>query len=153
MTNVHRGAALVLSAAAAFTPACTGLEPAALTAGASAAETGVTFFVKGKARSFEVAGFEDALTAMRRAGDELAFRLDEEEITDRRARLVYFDENHTSIVVVVERRTLRVTMLQTDVGTFGPPGLATVLLNRAQSQLKEMGAYAEPPLGGNSQRP
>lgn len=154
---------------------CTGLEPAAISAGASAAQSGVTFFSRGKLRSFELVTFEDALEAVRRAGARLSMRLVEEEIRDAgapaasgdavaatpedqhvadrtgadvssgRARLVFHDERGGSVVVVIERRTATVTFIQADVGLLGDTGLSSLLLMETYDELREMEAYIDDP--------
>lgn len=154
---------------------CTGLEPAAISAGASAAQSGVTFFSRGKLRSFELVKFADAVEAMRRAGARLSMRLVEEEVRaaddfvesgdavaatpedqhevdrtgadvpDGRARLVFHDERGGSVVVVIERRTETVTFIQADVGLFGDTGLSSLLLMETYDELREMEAYIDDP--------
>lgn len=154
---------------------CTGLEPAAISAGASAAQSGVTFFSRGKLRSFELVKFEDAVEAMRRAGARLSMRLVEENVRDagepvgsadavaatpedqhevdrtgadvpgQRARLVFHDERGGSVVVVIERRTATVTFIQADVGLLGDTGLSSLLLVETYDELREMEAYIDDP--------
>lgn len=155
-TMARLAAAVVALGAGAAGTGCTGLEPAAIGAGASAAESGVTFFTRGKARSFEPVLFTDAVAAVRAAVERLKFAADagEFEFTDergdlvaeespaaRRARMVYTDELDESIVVVVARRTEHVTMIQTDVGTFGLTGLAAALTAQIKEELRRMEAY------------
>jgi hypothetical protein len=143
-----------LSAALGALSACTGLEPAAIGAGATAAESGVTFFSKGKARSFEPAVYGDVVAAVDRAAAALAFHRASDQRTDSRgravaldapeqtrARLVFLDEHDESIVIVVERRTANITMLQSDVGVLGFTGLAATLTGRVQAELRVHGAY------------
>lgn len=144
----------IVACTLSFSAGCTGLEPAAIGAGATAAESGVTFFSKGKARSFEPAVYSDVLAAVRAAGAALAFEVRSDERADgrgrvvppgdaaeRRARLVFADEKGETIVIVVERRTERITMLQSDVGVLGLTGLATTLTARVQAELRASGAY------------
>lgn len=154
---------------------CTGLEPAAISAGASAAQTGVTFITRGKARTFELAKFEDVVIAVQRAGEKLAFRAGEEhtpreagdepltaeeqrdaeeraralaeaedgvlEDSETRYKMVLYDEQEQWVVVLVERRTANVTMIQTNVGTFGEEGLASLYMRQVFAELHQMGAY------------
>lgn len=117
---------------------CTGLEPAAISAGASAAQSGATFFTQGKFSSVELAGFEDAMKAVGKAAEEMSLLLDEEELEPKRARLVYEDEQGQSMVVVVERRSATVTQIQADVGTFGENGLASLFMRQMAAQLAAM---------------
>ena len=57
---------------AGLLPACTGLEPAAISAGATAAQSGATFFTQGRFVSVELTSFDDAGFAVRAADEELA---------------------------------------------------------------------------------
>jgi hypothetical protein len=132
----------LLAAACAGLCACTGLEPAAISAGASAAQSGATFFTQGKFSSVELVGFDDAVQAVRMAGEEMSLRLDEDEAELKRVRLVYEDEQGQSIVVVVERRSATVTQIQADVGTFGENGLASLFMRQMAAQLVAMRAHS-----------
>ena len=120
---------------------CTGLEPAAISAGATAAQSGATFFTQGRFSSIELTEFKDAEIAVRAAAGEMSLRLAEDEPGPDRTRLVYFDEQHQSIVVVIERRTETVTSIEADVGTFGENGLASLLMRQTAAQLQAMRAY------------
>jgi len=156
--------ALTLLSAAAG--GCTGLEPAVLGASATAAQSGATFFSRGKFRSFELVRFDDAVTAIRAAAEKLSLAKREDEVTPARgsaapqpenvegddsapnipgvrARLVFRDDRGQSLVVVIERRSATVTMIQIDAGTFGEAGLASLLLSQAFDTLSEMGAYVD----------
>lgn len=134
---------------------CTGLEPAAISAGASAAQTGATIFTQGKLTTFEPVRFGDCVTAVRAAGQRLGLLLRADEPgqadeADRRLRLVFDDERGQSIVVVVQQRTPTLTRLTIDVGTFGPIGMANLLLQETIERLNAMDARAraarEPPI-------
>lgn len=131
---------MLLALSAVGLGACTGLEPAIIGAGATAAETGVTVFTKGKAVRFEPARYEDVLTALRAAAKRLALNFQEDELEERRARLVYTDDRTGNIVAVVEARTEHVTMVQADVGTFGYSGLANLLVSETNAELSYMKA-------------
>jgi len=120
---------------------CTGLEPAALSAGASAAQSGATFFTQGRFTSIELARFDDAERAIRAAAKEMSLRFIEDETGDERTRIVYRDERGQSIVVVVQRRSETVTRIAADVGTFGENGLASLLMRQTAAQLRSMDAY------------
>lgn len=154
---------------------CTGLEPAAISAGASAAQSGVTFFSRGKLRSFELVEFDDAVTALRAAAARLSLEMEQEDVHPRaprrdggrepgsapgdyadsgrkgesamngRARIALRDERGASVVVVIERRTATVTFIQADVGLLGDTGLASLLLMEAYDELRDMGAYIDDP--------
>lgn len=145
--GAHRLATLMLCIMpAAAIPACTGLEPAAVGAGASAAESGVAFFAKGQATTFEPVMFVDAVAAARRAANllNLSITADEPGLnreTDRRHRFVFRDERSESTVVVIERRTETITLIHADVGTFGPTPMASLIVNTIMERLRAAGAY------------
>ena len=124
---------------------CTGLEPAAVSAGASAAESGVSIFTQGKVQKFEPAPYEVVLAAMRESAAVLDLKLTEDETADQRTRLVFRDDLDTSIVVVVQRRTSTVTWVQGDVGTLGRTALASLLLTEVGNRLRAGGAYVTTP--------
>lgn len=136
-------APLLAALAGAAAAGCTGLEPAAVSAGATAAQSGISILERGKARSFELARFPDVVDALRRAGERLELRLTTDQADDHRARLVFRDERGESVVAVVERRTGAVTLLQTDVGVFGNVGLATLLMNQVYAELARAGRYTD----------
>ncbi|MBX3386669.1 MAG: DUF3568 family protein [Phycisphaeraceae bacterium] len=140
-------AGLAACAVAPFAlPACTGLEPAAISAGASAAQTGATVFTQGKLTTFEPVEFHEAVESLRIAADRLnlQLRIDEPgegDETDRRIRLVYDDERKQSFVVVIQRRTATITRISVDVGTYGPVGMANLLILEMIDELRSRGAY------------
>ena len=144
MRCTHTGP-ILLTACCATLSACTGLEPAALSAGASAAQSGATFFTQGRFTSIELARFDDAEKAIRAAADEMSLTLDEDEPGQARTRIVYRDERGQSIVVVVQRRSETVTRIGADVGTFGENGLASLLMRQTAAILRKMNAYEGEP--------
>lgn len=146
--------------------ACTGLEPAVIGASATAAQSGATFFSRGKFRSFELVRFDDAVIAIRIAAEKLSLAKLEDEVQLQRrdasvpaepieddaaapnipgvrARMVVQDDRRQSLVIVIERRSATVTMIQIDAGTFGEAGLASLLLSQTFDNLSEMGAYVD----------
>lgn len=135
LTWSARARAAVLAGAVSVMCGCTGVEPAIVGAGASAAETGVTIVTKGKLVRFEPARYEDVLAALRTAAATLKFTFREDELEPRRARLIYKDDRTGSIVAVVEWRTEHITMVQADVGTFGYAGLGGLLLSETNAEL------------------
>jgi hypothetical protein len=109
------------------------------------AQTGVTIFERGKARTIERAGFDDAVAAIRRATVKLSLKQTIEDPTRGRLRMSFHDERGQSIVIVIERRTETVTMLQADVGALGEIGWATLVLNQAVAELTIAGSLPPPP--------
>lgn len=127
-------------------PACTGLEPAVVGAGASAAESGVSFFERGKVTGFEPVHYADTVDAVRFTAERLKLRIIEDEPgegrdADRYHRFVLRDEEGESLVVAIERRTEAITRIHADVGTFGPTPLVGLVMNRTIERLKRTGAY------------
>lgn len=120
-------------------PGCTGLELPAISAGAAAAQSGVTFLSRGKAQAFEAASLEDALGAVRRAAEHLTLNSLREEVGEGRATLRFSDERGQVIVFVIERRAPRITRLQADVGVLGWTELATLFIANVQEELKRNG--------------
>jgi hypothetical protein len=146
--------------------ACTGLESAVIGASATAAQSGATFFSRGKFRSFELVRFDDAVIATRVAAEKLSLAKLEDEVQLQRraaavpaepiedaaaapnipgvrARMVVQDDRGQSLVIVIERRSATVTMIQIDAGTFGEAGLASLFLSQTFDNLSEMGAYVD----------
>ncbi len=139
--NARGVSTALLIGVAAVGASCTGLEPAAISAGASAAQSGATFFTQGRFTAVELASFTDALDAVHAAATDMSLDLIEDTIEDGRARIVYRDERNQSIVVVIQRRTESVTRVRADVGTFGENGLASLLLRQMSAKLREMEAH------------
>jgi len=161
-----RSILIALGLLAAAAGGCTGLEPAVIGASATAAQSGATFFSRGKFRSFELVRFDDAVVAIRAAAEKLSLAKREDEVTPARgsaasqsrqadgddsapnipgvrARIVVRDDRGQSLVIVIERRTATVTVIQIDAGTFGEAGLASLLLSQTFDNLAEMGAYVD----------
>ncbi len=136
---------LLMLAAPLLLAGCTGLEPAALSAGASVAQTGVTILDRGKARTVERATFDDALNAVRRAAANLSLVQTVEDPTPGRMRMSFHDERGESLVIVVERRTKTVTLLQADVGALGESGWASLMLRQILAELTVAGSLPPPP--------
>ena len=121
---------------------------AALSAGASVAQTGVTFFDRGKARTVEYATMQESLDAVRIVIRVLALERTLEDpappepsvatpLTDpaRRVRMSCRDERGQSVVIVLERRTATVTLIQADVGVLGEMGLASLVVKQILTEL------------------
>jgi hypothetical protein len=133
--------------------ACTGLEPSAVSAGASVAQTGVTIFDRGKARTVELAEFDDVVDAARRAAARLSLTRTLEDATPGRLRLAFEDDRGDSIVVVVERHTRTMTLIQADVGALGEIGFASLMVKQILAELTNKGALPPPPKPPAGQKP
>lgn len=123
--------------------ACTGVEPAALSASASVAESGVTFLGRGKAQTFQMASLAGAADAVRLAATDMRLTTTRDRHDDNgRVYLSFKDERDASVSIMVKRRTETVTQLKTDVGFFGNGDLAALLLLRTIEHLREAGSAA-----------
>jgi hypothetical protein len=142
---VPRTAAILALAAllAVCQAGCTGLEPAAVSAGATAAQSGITILERGKARSYELARYPDVVAAMKLAAGRLGLAQTIDEVGEARARMVFKDDHGDSIVAVVERRTGSITLVQTDVGVLGATGMGTLLLNQTFAEIARAGHYLD----------
>jgi hypothetical protein len=120
--------------AVALLGGCTGLEPAALSAGASVAQTGVTIFDRGKAKTMEFVRIEDATAALRRVVN-LSLTEISEDVQPGRVRMELCDDHRDTIVVVLERRTATMTHIQGDVGTFGDIGYASLVVKQILTEI------------------
>ena len=113
------------------------LVSSAPSAGAGAAEAGVTRFEMGKVTRFEIAQYEDVIEASRLAAEDLSLYLKEEKIEENRASFRYLDDKDQKIDLLIERRTDTITYIQVDVGIFGPQGLGLLTLNQILNELAE----------------
>lgn len=125
---------------------CTGIEPAIVGAGATAAESSASLFERGKVTAFEAVQFGDAVDAVRVTAERLDLRIvcdepSEGDEAGRYHRFVLRDEEGESLVVSVERRTESITRIHADVGTFGPTPLVGLVMNRTIETLRRTGAY------------
>jgi len=128
----------VLCILLASTYGCTAcLVGSAGTAGAGAADAGVTRFEMGRVTRFEIAQYEDVIEASRRAAENLSLDLKEENIEENRASFRYLDDKDQKIDLLIERRTDTVTYIKVDVGIFGPQGLGLLMLNQILNELPE----------------
>jgi len=109
----------------------------AATAGAGAAEAGVTRFEMGRVTRFEIAQYEDVIEASRLAAENLSLDLKEEKIEENRASFRYLDDKDQKIDLLIERRTDTITYIKVDVGIFGPQGLGLLTLNQILNELPE----------------
>jgi hypothetical protein len=123
--------------AAAILPlaACTGLEPAAIGAGTSVAQSAVTVFDRGKARMVERVGRADAVAAARSAAESLSLRLEGEREYPMRTVLFYRDDHNAPVTVGIEARTPTMSLIQVDVGLLGEVTMATAFLRQFQEAL------------------
>lgn len=143
--TLARIAASAISAALLALASCTGLEPAALGAGATVAQTGVTIMDRGKAKTIELAAFPLAVDATRRVMAKLCMTQTVEDPSPGRLRMSFHDDRGQSVVVVVERRTDTVTLLQADVGALGEAGLASLVVKQILAELTTSGSLPPVP--------
>jgi len=116
-------------------PACTGLEPAAVSAGTSVAQTGVTILDRGKARVVEMVSYDEALAAVYGAADKLSLTQTRCDPTKMRQCLAFVDDRGDHLTIVIEGHTRSMTMIQADAGTFGEVLIASLFVKQVQVQL------------------
>lgn len=124
-------------------PACTGLEPAAIGVGVSAAQTGVTLLSGRTVRSYELARFEDVIAAAKRSAESLDVELRRERSTDRRVLLEYRYGQSLGLSVDVRRQTETVTSILIRMGSKSQRGMAGLYLRDLFHELRDAGAYLE----------
>jgi hypothetical protein len=144
---------LILVGLAGAAGGCTGLEPAALEAGTTVAQTGVTMFDKGKARTVELARFDEVVQAARLAAARLSLKQVGEHPSTDRLRMAFEDDRRGSIVVVIEARSETMTMIQADVGVFGETGIASLVVKQILTELTNKGSLPPPPKPPPGQKP
>jgi len=114
---------------------CTGLEPAALSAGASVAQSGVTLLGRGKAQTIRLATFEACKDATADVAAELGLKLNSRRGDDDFERRSYVDDQNQVITIEIKRRTAEMSQLKSDVGLFGPNVLAVFVLERIATRV------------------
>ena len=125
----------ILSASTYGCAAC--LVSSAPTAGAGAADAGVTRFEMGRVTRFEIAQYENVIEASRVAAENLSLALKKEKIEENQASFRYVDDKDQKIDLLIERRTDTVTYIKVNVGTFGPQSLSLLMLNQILHELPE----------------
>jgi len=124
-------------------PACTGIEPAVIGAGATAAETGVTLLDTGSLKTFELARFEDLVAAAERAGASLGLSLLNEVRKDGYVWRYYRYGDRDKLVVTIRRQTPSVTTVRLKVGAKADQAMAALYLRVIYDDLRDSGAYLE----------
>ena len=114
-----------------------------VTVGSSAGQAGISGYQNGKIKSFEVARYEDAVEAARRAGDAISLELQREATEEDKITLYYIDGKNEKVRVLIERRTDTLTYIQIDVGFFGSKGLALVMINQIIHEIASEGKYLQ----------
>jgi hypothetical protein len=153
---MRRFFATLTSVAGVFALAgCTGLEPAALSAGASVAQTGVTILDRGKARTVELAKYQDAVDATRRVMAKMTMTqtLEDPSPDGHRVRMSFHDDRNERVMIVIERHTDTVTLLQADVGLLGEAGIASLVLKQILAELTKAGSLPPVPMPPANQKP
>lgn len=133
---------LAAVALALVLPGC-GVELGILAAGASAAQSGVSFFSRGRLHSYEVVRMEEVVIASDRAAETLALRRINQRFEEDRVWRYYQDGQGQKIEVEIQERTSRVTAVTIDVGSLGKRGMASLYLRQLLDELSEMDAYLE----------
>ena len=116
---------------------------------ASAVSTGNDIYQLGKLDTAEMARFNDAVPAARRAAAELCLEAQGSERRKRGGLLLSFaDAKGAGLKVLVERRTDMLTRVRVDVGWFGSEPTARLFLSRMRAHLPKPPAPAPPAASG-----
>jgi len=138
------GAALLIGMAPLTMSGCTGLEPAALGAAVSGAQTGVTLLSDTEVWSYELAEFDDVVVAVQAAADTLSLRkLNERDDQEDRYWVYYRFQDWRKVVVEVKRETPTVTSINVDVKSNHERGMAGMFLRQVFDELREADAYLD----------
>jgi hypothetical protein len=108
----------------------TGCTTATLVTGLSSAPSGVSYAsgYGSKVYSYQIVRYEDAVEAALRAAETLAFENKYKDVKETRAELRYIDEKDCVLDILIERRSVRTTFIQVDVGFFGSRGMSRLML-------------------------
>lgn len=108
----------------------TGCTTATLVTGLSSAPSGVSYAsgYGSKVYSYQIVRYEDAVEAALRAAETLAFENKYKDVKEIRAELRYIDEKDCVLDILIERRSVRTTFIQVDVGFFGSRGMSRLML-------------------------
>ncbi len=124
----------------------TALIGATLSAGASAAETGVSFHGNSALSTFELVRFEDILPAARDAADDLDLRLLNHRLTpDERAWFYYRYEPFEKLVVTIRKRTDTVTSVHLRVRSPSERAMASLFVRHLAGILERRDLYIRLP--------
>lgn len=124
---------------------CTGIEPAAIGAGFTAVQTGVTYISGSNSYSYQPAVFADVYVAAIRAGDRLALELYTDRVISKAGHEIRynFGENKEHrIVVTVTPSTDAVTRVVVNSKKTSTRGMSTLYLEVLTDELVSMGAYS-----------
>jgi hypothetical protein len=123
----------------------TGCTTATLVTGLSNAPSGVSYAsgYGSKVYSYQIVRYEDAVEAALRAAETLAFENKFKDIKETRAELRYVDEKDCVIDILIERRSVRTTFIQVDVGFFGSRGMSRLMLLQILDEIGEAGDFLE----------
>ena len=122
------------------------LSPIALQAvGSAGTAAPVTFHTSGsgEADGFWIARLDDVIEATLRAGHALSLELKDKIVEGDRTILHYIDLKDDKVKLSIERRTDTVTAMHIDIGWFGSPGLAQLLVRQVIFELYEAGAFLQ----------
>ncbi|MEM9167742.1 MAG: hypothetical protein AAGB48_12065 [Planctomycetota bacterium] len=123
---------------------CTGVEPALIGVGVTAAEAGVAIVDGTDVHAFELARYGDVVAALERAVNTLELErysrrfIDHQHFVDR-----YRLGNNRSLVVEIRSVTGSVTMVRTEIKSTLHRGMAALLVRQTYHELSEAGAYLE----------
>lgn len=120
--------------------ACNGCAiPAAaiVTSAAGAVPVAAEQFGDGRTDSFWLARYEDVVAAAQKAGQTLSLTLEEQEIEEDVATLLFSDPTDYRIEVIIERQTETVTRVRFNVGSSRNEGYGVLFGQQIIEELKK----------------
>lgn len=107
---------------------CTGVEPALVGAAISGAQTGVTLLSGAEVWSFEIAEFDEVVTAVKQTEQDLGLLKLNEVHEPYRYWVYYRFAKSAKLVVEVRRQTPVITSIEAEVGNKDQHGMASLFL-------------------------
>ena len=142
-TTTARALTLLAPALCAACGAETALIGASLSAGASAAESSVSFHSNSALATFELARFDDVLPAVEHTAALLNLESLNENRAPERTWLYYRYHPNQKLEVTVRRRSETVTSVYLKVRRPGERAMATLLVKHLAETLQEREAYVD----------
>ena len=112
-------------------------------AAGGAAPASSDYLGRGKAESYFIAQYDDVITAVMRAGEELSLEMKEKKIDAQWASFQYDDGKSNKIKLLIERRTETMTSIVFDVGWFGSIAFGRLMARQIIVELDQAGAFLE----------
>jgi hypothetical protein len=135
---------VVLGLVSVLLAGCTGVEPAAVGVGLTAAQAGVAFIDGEDRRSFELARYSDVAAAAERAERALGLSVRYRRQAGQDWQITGYDLRGREVMFVEMRaETERVTMVRTEARSPQERGIAALFTQQLQVELDRAEAYLE----------